>query len=89
MKSFIAVSLLTASFVAAANVPLEDDFRGNLNARQANLLAQVVKAHGYRCDSVSAATESSWDDEYTLMCNGYRYHYLIKDVGGRVVVEVK
>jgi hypothetical protein len=89
MKSILKTVLATAlvSFSVSA-VELESDYKGNLTQRQATILANVVKQHGYRCDSVSAAMESPWSGDYMLMCNNYQYDYTIKDVGGRVVVEV-
>ena len=42
----------------------------------------LVKLEGYRCDSISSLTPMTFSPGYTLNCNGYRYTYDLKDVGG-------
>lgn len=87
MKKLAAVLLMAAMPVFATTV--ESGFKSNtVNAKQALVLAQVVKAYGYACASVSAANKSQFSGNFSLMCNNFNYSYTIKDVGGRIVVEV-
>jgi hypothetical protein len=51
-------------------------------------LVKFVQAHGYRCDSVSAASDNLFSKGYTLKCNNYNYTYKILDKGGKWYVTV-
>ena len=87
MKKLALVLLVVAMPVLATTV--ERGFKSStVNAKQALVLAQVVKAYGYACASVSAANKSPFSGNFSLMCNNFNYSYTIKDVGGRIVVEV-
>ncbi len=52
-------------------------------------LQGLVMLYGYKCDSVSYASRSSWDGNFRVTCNNNRYVYEVKDVGGRWTVKVK
>lgn len=87
MKKLAAVLLVAAMPALATTV--ERGFKpSTVNAKQALVLAQVVKAYGYACSSVSGANRSQWDGSFSLYCNNFNYSYKIKDVGGRIVVGV-
>lgn len=87
MKKLSLVLLMAAMPVFATTI--ESGFKSpTVNAKQAAVLAQVVKAYGYACSSVSGANRSQWDGSFSLYCNNFNYSYKIKDVGGRIVVEV-
>lgn len=87
MKKLALVLLMAAMPVLATTI--ERGFKPNtVNAKQALVLAQVVKAYGYACASVSAANKSPFSGNFSLICNNFNYSYTIKDVGGRIVVEV-
>jgi len=90
MKKLLSVLLVAAMPVLASNTTtIERGFKeSNINDLQAMLLAKVVKSFGYTCRSISAASQSQWSGNYKLICNDYKYVYHIKDVGGRIVVEV-
>lgn len=51
-------------------------------------LVQFVKAHGNRCDSVSAAYDNTFSKGYTLNCNKSNYSYEILDKGGKWYLQV-
>jgi hypothetical protein len=51
--------------------------------------ANLVRANGYRCDSVSAFRPFFWGNGYKLVCNEFRYEYDVEDKGGRWEVTVK
>lgn len=52
-------------------------------------LVKFVKAHGYKCDSVSSASDNVFSKGYTLICNKYNYTYKILDSGGTWSVKVE
>ncbi|MDD9884768.1 MAG: hypothetical protein OXU62_09600 [Gammaproteobacteria bacterium] len=53
-----------------------------------NALVALVKLHGYRCDSISAARPFVFSRGFTLICNHFSYEYEIEDKGGNWVVTV-
>lgn len=52
-------------------------------------LVKFIKAHGNKCDSVSAASDNVFSKGFTLKCNGYRYEYQILDKGGKMYLQVE
>ena len=51
---------------------------------------EMVRASGYRCDSVSyVGLRALFWSGIALDCNRYRYSYRIEDVGGNWIVTVK
>ena len=54
-----------------------------------NAMASMIKANGYKCDSISAAIPFSFSTGYTVTCNNYAYTYEIADKGGNWVVTLK
>lgn len=74
-----AIALTTTLTASANNKPSEVDLEA----------MKLIKAYGYRCDTYSDSVFKEWSQEYSIHCNNYRYHYIIKDVGGRYVVEVQ
>lgn len=92
------IALLSTAIVAfqvsAKEIPIESDFQTNGERSQAQSAAVIVKASGYRCDSISAFTIGSQSMfgggvKYTIYCNGYQYGYSIVDKGGRPEVTVE
>ena len=76
----ISAIALTTTLTASANKkPSEADIQA----------MNLIKAYGYTCDTYSDSALNSWSQEYSIHCNNYRYHYIIKDVGGNYVVEVQ
>ncbi len=57
--------------------------------KAADQAAGLVRANGYRCDSVSAFRPFLWGLGYKLVCNEFRYEYDVEDKGGRWEVTVK
>lgn len=90
-----AKRLSPSSVRPRSGVPIETHdavlIDSSLNSRQIQALAELVKAYGYRCDSITTArrgfftTKSIW----VLRCNGARYEYRIEDRGGTMVVTVE
>ncbi len=50
---------------------------------------RLIRAYGYRCDSVHRMTKFVWSRGFTVFCNKGLYHFEISDKGGRWVVEYK
>jgi tetratricopeptide (TPR) repeat protein len=61
----------------------------NVTSAQVEALRELVRLHGYRCDSVSAAAAWLLSPGYTLTCNRYRYRYSVEDKGGIWTVGVE
>lgn len=49
---------------------------------------KIIKASGYKCDTVDGRPFFSDSDTIEISCNN-KYRYLLKDVGGRWTVTVK
>ena len=84
---FLAVSAFTGP-------PIESNaiISKNVSSRADTVipaLVGMVKAYGWRCDSVSAAREMVFSSGYVLICNQFSYEYEIIDKGGRWFVKVK
>jgi hypothetical protein len=97
MKKF-AVLVLTAivlfiPITSFGGTPIENSVLINQKLRQnpdvLESLVTFTKAHGYRCDSISAADILMLSRGYELVCNNFAYKFLIKDKGGKWVITVK
>ena len=65
-----------------------DDDSTQLPASTTERLVKLVRASGYRCDSVDSALPMMFKDGFVLVCDQYRYRYEIVDRGGKWVVTV-
>lgn len=78
--------------VKKKNYSIEPDAQiyGNVAGRLdiVDTLVKFVKAHGNRCDSVSAASDNMLSKGFTLKCNKYNYTYQILDKGGKWYLQV-
>lgn len=86
-KSFLALMLFAAG-AFGANVPISTDVDPR-DRNTAQAAAELVREVGYRCDSIDFFMRDPWDGNFNLTCNGNRYSYVLKDVGGRIMVEVR
>ncbi|OCJ12467.1 hypothetical protein A6U86_05440 [Rhizobium sp. AC27/96] len=50
---------------------------------------ELIKAKGWRCDSISAARKWVWSRGFTVVCNNYSYQYDFEDRGGNIEVSLK
>ena len=82
----IILALAIASLPVAAT-PIERDSWIETSERHAVVAAKLVRAHGYRCDSISTL-RGAWGGGYVLFCNSFSYKCHIKDVGGTWRVSV-
>lgn len=55
----------------------------------ANASAAAVRAHGWRCDSVSSLRSWMFSTGFTLICNNFRYSYDFEDKGGNWTVKIQ
>lgn len=74
--------------IVAIYVSLFAETKGNLTASQVSTAQKLIKAYGYKCDSVDFALHSSWSGVISVTCNG-KYRYAIEDKGGRWVVTLE
>ena len=93
MKQFIlalAVVLMMAVSASAYTIEKGAQIYGAVEGRMdiVDSLVKFVKAHGYRCDSVSAASDNVFSKGFTLKCNNYNYTFKILDKGGKWSVTV-
>ena len=90
MKKLVLATLFASSLVYAGT-PIENDavISEQMNPELISAVADVVKAFGYRCDSVSSARPLRSEDGFAIVCNNYRYSYELRDIGGnwRVFVD--
>lgn len=84
MKKLLLLTALLSSTVIAR--PVDGDHVKD--KKGAEVFANYVVAMGYRCDSLSAFSQSAWSGAFSLSCNNYKYNYTIEDKGGRWIVTV-
>ena len=92
-----AALLLVPALAPAQQVPIEPDASivGTKDVPKEMLLRLVdpavgmIRARGWRCDSVSALRPFLFSRGFTVVCNGYRYEYDLRDRGGNWVVELQ
>lgn len=84
----LLLSSLFVMFAASAEIPISSEVPFSMH-EAALASAELVKMYGYRCDSIDFFMRSDWDGAFHITCNNNRYSYVIKDVGGNYVVEVR
>lgn len=93
-KKILAFSLLAQFFITSTafsnNVRIEkSDSVFQATEHQAIAGANIVKASGYRCDSISKFKPLILSSGFHLICNNWQYEYELKDVGGNIRVIAK
>ncbi len=84
----LALALLPlASFGQVAIEP--NAVRRHTDDSTINELVRVIRARGYKCDSVSAAIPWPVNPGYTVRCNQFNYTYQVEEKDGRWVVSVR
>ena len=85
-----------AVILAAGKTPVEPDaVLGStikeLPNRQEVLdeLVRMIRARGWRCNTISSARMMVFSRGFEVSCNGYAYEYEIRDRGGRWVVTLE
>lgn len=101
-KLNILLSLSTCFFIytapaTAQSVPIESsaiisdttDFPRSKMLSLVDPSVQMIRAYGYRCDSISAIRPFMLSRGFTVVCNNYNYEYDLSDKGGNWVVELQ
>ncbi|WP_424948037.1 hypothetical protein [Candidatus Spongiihabitans sp.] len=85
-----AIVLFISFNVYAQNTPIERDaiFTEGFDRSVIDTLVTLVRLHGYRCDSVSAARPFVFSRGFSITCNGFAYEYEIEDKGGTWTVTL-
>ena len=78
MKKIILVLLLVLGSLYA----------GKLSKDQEDTAKLIITSYGYSCSKVDMAVRL-WDGGISTYCDGYSYNYVIKNIGGKLQVEVK
>jgi hypothetical protein len=86
----LALALALLPLVSFGQVTIEPNaVRRHTDDSTINELVRVIRARGYKCDSVSAAIPWPVNPGYTVRCNQFNYTYHVEDKGGRWVVSVR
>lgn len=92
-KLIVAATLASMSICSFAATPIEPnaviDKGFTRTSEVIEELVGLVRANGYRCDSVSVARRMFAASGFVMLCNNARYEYEIEDKGGRWRVAVK
>lgn len=88
-KAFLLVSLISNMAWALPvenDAVISDDLKGK--PQLYNEIADLIRAYGYRCDSLSGLHEMVFSRGFSVTCNKFSYSYEIEDKGGRWVVTL-
>ncbi|MEJ1414311.1 MAG: hypothetical protein RPU90_12150 [Candidatus Sedimenticola sp. (ex Thyasira tokunagai)] len=80
-KAIIAALIAMSSSSALAEF-------SHVTMKQVRAAQTIVKAHGYRCDTVDEMQPFILGGGFTIYCNNWKYSYELEDKGGRWVVTV-
>ena len=58
-------------------------------ATDESYLQSVIRANGYRCDTVDSIQVFMNRNGYHVFCNNFAYHYEVADMGGYWYVKLK
>lgn len=94
----IAVALAVASPAAAKSkaspklpsTPVESDaiIDRDISQQIIDAGAGLIRANGWKCDSVSAARPFLFSRGVSIVCNKFRYSYEIADRGGNWIAKI-
>jgi len=89
--------LCVAGTLSAQSTPIEPDamISGTSDFPKQQLIGLIdpavgmIRASGYRCDSISVVRPFILSRGFTVLCNNFRYEYDFSDRGGNWVVELQ
>ena len=93
----IGLAAWSADALAQSPVPIEadalitdtDDWPRSKMLSLAKPGVTMIRARGWRCDSLSAIQPFAFSRGFSITCNRYNYRYEFRDRGGRWIVELK
>ena len=94
MRTLLGTAALLATSAAfAQSVPIEKDaiitkVDGMDLTKVIEPAVGMIRAHGWRCDSISAMRPFLMSRGFTVVCNGFSYEYEFEDRGGNWVVTL-
>lgn len=89
LKSVMAFMLI-GNVAMAATVEPGAIINDRYDSKALNVFATLIRANGWKCDSISSAIPFFWSDKgVTVSCNRDRYTYSLQDKGGRAVVTLE
>ena len=88
--TFCIVAVLLASGLSLCATPSVSTrpLPSDITERERSAAQSVIQLARYRCDNVSHIRKLMIGSGYSVNCNNYAYTYTIKDVGGRLLVQV-
>ena len=92
----ILLAFASAAF-AEQSVPIEpdamisdtEDWPRSKLLRLVDPGVAMIRAMGWRCDSISVIRPFLFSVGFTIVCNNFRYEYDFEDRGGNWVVELQ
>jgi len=96
-STLLSLAIVASNSAVAQQVTIEQGamITGTSDVPRAKLLevadpaVGMIRASGYRCDSISAMRPFVFSVGFTVVCNGFRYEYDIEDRGGNWTVELQ
>lgn len=88
---FIVASLLLSTQAYAQSTPVESGalISKNISPEVIDPAVRLIRAKGWRCDSVSSLVPFVMSRGFTINCNQYSYKYELEDRGGNWVATLK
>ena len=95
-KIATVILIMCAAPAFAQSIPVENgamisDSSDFPRARLMSLIdpgAAMIRAMGWRCDSISALRPFIMSRGFTMVCNNFNYTYNFSDEGGNWIVEL-
>lgn len=93
----IAAMVVFPGVSIAQTVPIESDavISDTSDMPRSKMIALIdpavtmIRAYGWKCDSISAIRPFIFSRGFTVVCNRFNYTYDLSDKGGNWVVELK
>ncbi|MDX8521128.1 hypothetical protein [Mesorhizobium dulcispinae] len=92
MRKFLCIlSLIATTPALAQSAPIEPDavISDQISRSILEPAVNMVRLHGWRCDSISALRPFLMSRGFAVVCNGFNYTYNFEDKGGNWIVSVE
>lgn len=89
-KILVLIAVSMALPAMAADVPIEPDavMSNNISTSLISPAVDMIRAYGWKCDSISALRPFLMSRGFTVVCNNFSYTYNLEDKGGNWVVSL-